>query len=97
MRTRIKSRKVCSSTDFSVEVLKVEGKSKPLSKRLSKEELNRLAYSKQLRSWIEFSNKFKPEWAKVSHKEWVADKIANNVINSMAFIQASKSCGVFAN
>ena len=94
-RQRIKARKLCSTSDFSINVLQVKGQSKPLSKRLNKEQLNELAYSKQLKSWLEFSNQFKPEWAKITHKEWLADKVANNVINSMAFLSVTKSCGVF--
>jgi len=94
-RTRIKSRKLCSTSDFNINVLQVKGQSKPLSKRLTKKQLNAFAYSKQLKSWLEYSNQFKPEWAKVNHKQWLADKVANNVINSMAFLSATKRCGVF--
>lgn len=94
-RNRIKSKKLCSTSDFSIKVLQADGQNKPLSKRLTKEQLNRLAYSNQLKSWLEYSNKFKPDWAKIDHKQWLADKIANGVINSMAFISATKRCGVF--
>jgi hypothetical protein len=101
-RTRITAVKVFSTEESSINIVSAVGNTDCLKKRLlSNKEKAKKYYNNILPNWIEYSNQFKPEWAKRSigkeRKEFdrsITSQLAKEALEGLFECSKAHKCNV---